>query len=277
MKSSRAIMTFALLALTAACGNTSAPEITSITKRYESSGGVFLVEERFHYLKPGQIDYIEERAGGQITNKTDYYYNSDYTVRQIEWRAYENNSVREKTTLAMGHTADGELESLYVVGGNFGAEIDYRDGLPSFVRARGTESGTISFYYDVDSNLSGLQGGGTLLDVNRDEQEITSVEVTHNGSYSAEDYDYDDGQLSQIRNDDSRWNLDYDDAGRIARITEVHYETGMRFITEYEYGDGEMRGVQPTPNVPNSFLFGMDGRPLQTVHLLTLDFWFLGD
>ncbi|MEC9464543.1 MAG: hypothetical protein VX834_02085, partial [Myxococcota bacterium] len=58
-------------------------------------------------------------------------------------------------------------------------------------------------------------------------------------------------------------------------ITQVDYSSGSRFITEYEYGEGDMAGVQPTPHVPAGFLFGMDGRPLDTVPLMTLDMWII--
>ena len=97
------------------------------------------LEERFHYLAPGQIDYIEFRNNGKLDEKVDYFYNADFTVNQIQHRAYQDGASSSVYTVSFQHDADGQLEHLDLVGGGYGADIEYRDGLPNYVRGRGIE------------------------------------------------------------------------------------------------------------------------------------------
>ena len=275
MKFSSAIMTLSFLALSTACGSPSAPEITSITHRYESSAGFYETEERFYYLAPGQIDYIEVRNDGELNRKFEYFYNADFTVNQIQHRQYQDGASSSMHTLSFQHDVDGQLEHLDIVGGGYGADIEYRDGLPSYVRGRGLDAVNLAFDYDEDSRLREIRAGQVSLEVKRSGKLINSIDVRSSSNFQSRSYDYENGQVKRIRDEESRWDFEYDDAGRIARITEVDYKSGSRVITEYEYGAGDMAGVQPTPHVPDGFLFGMDGRPLDTVALMTLDLWLV--
>ena len=114
----------------------------------------------------------------------------------------------------------------------------------------GVESKNLAFDYDEDSQLREIRAGEASIEVKRSGRLIESIDLRSADNFESRSYDYENGQLKRIRENETRWDLNMTKQGRIARITQVNYNSGSRFITEYEYGEGDMAGVQPTPDVP---------------------------
>ena len=69
----------------------------------------------------------------------------------------------------------------------------------------------------------------------------------------------------------------YDEQGRIEEISTYFSGSNFRKITTYRYADGTVAGAQPTPEFEGGIYFGMDGKPLAELPMITLKGFSIDD
>ncbi len=145
-----------------------------------------------------------------------------------------------------------------------GARLDYayEEGLLSTASYNGEELGR---YLYANRKLVMLDvANGTDVEFTYDAQEqLTGV----TGRPSTE-YAHIGGQVATVQASAELWAVTYDD-DLIKAISRSGVRTPITFT--FHYAEGDVLGIHPVPPIPQAAMFGLDGKALPTVDLLSID------
>ncbi|HSI04726.1 MAG TPA: hypothetical protein VLC93_09630 [Myxococcota bacterium] len=155
---------------------------------------------------------------------------------------------------------DGHPTQLIMNGARF--DYGYEDELLATASYNGEELGR---YLYANRKLVMLDvKAGTDVEFSYDEREqLTSV----TGRPTTE-YAHIGGQVSTVQMSAERWAITHED-GLIKTISRSGVRTPV--AVTFFYDEGEVIGIHPVPPIPQAAMFGLDGKALPTVDLLSVD------
>ncbi|MFH1810388.1 MAG: hypothetical protein ABIJ09_16725 [Pseudomonadota bacterium] len=220
------------------------------------------VKDRAHVT----YSYSEERL-------TRYDQSSDNdNLDSVGQFLYRPNGKLQKIETDSGPNGDIEvnIEAAYDAEDNRMVQLAYKWELWIF---RVNERADVR--YDADGRIMELDGGDLFIRYEWNEGQLTRIEVQQrNGDDMDYRLSYKDGQVQEIVDGDDRWNLSYDDQGRMTRIESTL--GGEEQSAEYSYVDHAMLNMRVAPRLPIyvNFVLGLDGRALTDLDFQALPDYF---
>ena len=264
------ILSLMTLTFAVACGgDPAAPMITEIeTVSLEGSRQVFHTIVEINYRNGNEIDLVSTYRDGELRERLSYFYDIDNNlVTRIDTIDRHSNV---ETWLAE-YNSDSEISFMRKSGSPRadGVTLSYANG--NLVSQRGPDL-NVRYIYNDDDQLVTAKTDHNIKDFRWDGDLLTSTLTTNEGWDYEVEFEYNEnGALTAASYDSYRTEIFYDDEGRVHEVIKYYGSLSSRTITTYRYTEGTVAGVQPNLDFLGGHYFGMDGKPLAKVPMVTLE------
>lgn len=128
------------------------------------------------------------------------------------------------------------------------------------------------FQYDEQNRVREFMLGGSVQAVEWQNDLITRIASSQDPGTHEQKFRYKNAKLSEVSNEAGEYSyINYDHSGRISRIEQTSPFFSGRHLTVYDYYNGVLSGVQPTPifdaNYDCHLFFDLYGQPQHTPSL----------
>lgn len=264
------ILSLMTLTFAVACGDDpAAPMIAEIeTVLLDGSQELSRTVVEIDYRNGNEVDLVSTYRNGELRERLSYYYDIDNNlVNRID---ISSGDSKIQTWLAE-YNSDSEISFIRQSGSPRvdGVTLSYANG--NLVSQRGPNL-NVRYIYNHADQLGTLKTGYNVTDFRWNGDLLTSTRTTTDGWSETVEFDYnEDGAIIAASYDSYRTEIFYDNEGRVHEVINYYGSLSSRSITTYRYTEGTVASVQPNLNFMGGHHFGMDGKPLAQVPMVTLD------
>ena len=130
----------------------------------------------------------------------------------------------------------------------------------------------VRYIYNDDDRLVTAKTDFSVQDFRWNGDLLTSTRTTNEGWGYQVQFEYNEaGAITSASYDSYTTEIFYDDEGRVHEVVTYYGGLSSRTITTYRYTEGTVAGVQPNLDFIGGHYFGMDGKPLAKVPMVTLE------
>jgi hypothetical protein len=267
------LMTFTLLV---ACGDDpAAPMITEIETSYIQDNQISShVLTEVDYRNGNEIDFVSTYRDGQLSEQSSYYYDSENDLVNRIDSTYRESQV---ATMLAEYDSNSNLSSLSRPSNSVTGSVRfrYKNGYLSSISSANFD---FQLTYNQKNQLEMTESSDFSINFRWTDDVLTSLRTTNSYETSKTEFFYNpEGKIYKTIVGTNESQIFYDEQGRIEEISTYFSGSNFRKITTYRYADGTVAGAQPTPEFEGGIYFGMDGKPLAELPMITLKGFSIDD